>query len=625
MDESKDITFNESLDKIRNFINNSQDEKAFLEIKKRFSIQNSYYQASTLKNFLDKTKIKSDVKIKIAFGGKCTLNPIAELLEFCFKLSGVSVETYLCQFGTIQQEILNTKSELYKFKPDFILIINSAHDLDFIKGQKLTKEQTLDLVKKTSEEIKDLATHAQSKTSAQIIVSNFDTPAVRTYSNYERQVETSEGQIFTQLNNQIDKISKNFFSVLDLNFLSEQFGKAKWTSTRFWYEGKYPFNLEAAPTVAFAAFRLIESIMGKSKKCLVMDLDNTIWGGVVGDDGALAVNMSLDNSIGEAFSDLQKFILSLKNRGILLAVCSKNEEALAKEVFLKNTNMILKLEDIAVFKANWKNKAENIKEIATELNIGLDSLVFLDDSVFERNLVRELLPQVEVVELSDDPADFKGQLAEKNYFEMATMTEEDLKRSQMYQQEKLRTFYKSEVKTEEEYLQNLKMVATVSKITDSNKDRCVQLINKSNQYNLLKSKITHPQMDAKTKDSNVIVYAFSLSDRFGDNGIVSVASVIKDNASKTLEIDCFVMSCRVLMRGLEDFIHQHICKIATGLGFEKIKGKIIKTEKNKISQNHFEKLNFTCIENNENESIWLFDLKTQATFVAKHFIATNDD
>lgn len=623
MDESKDLTFNTSLSRIRDLIKNGQNENALQEIKKSISKAHSYYQVSTLQKAASQIQTKGSAKIKVAMGGKCTLDPMVELLKFYFKLNGYEADIYLSQFGTIQQDLLNESSELYQFKPDFIFIFNSMHDLDFLLSKNLSAEQASQFVLQSTEEMKNLVAAAQGKINAQVILSNFDLPSVRVFSNFERQVETSASNIYNRLNQEMDQASKKLFTVFDLNYLSERFGKEKWFSNRFWYEGKYPFSLEATPVVAFALFRLLESMMGKAKKCLVFDLDNTIWGGIVGEEGALGVNISRDNSEGEAFSDLQRYILNLKNRGILLAVCSKNDESLAQEVFLKNTNMLLRLQDISVFKANWKNKADNLKEIAQELNIGLDSMVFFDDSAFERNLVRELLPEVAVVEISEDPTESKEQLVKENFFEVAALTDEDFKRSLMYQQEKLRTVLKSEAKTEDEYLKNLNMRAQVTTIKEDNIDRCVQLINKSNQYNLLGTKTTVTAMTNKKNSSDSVIQVFSLSDKFGDNGIVAIVSMVVNSKEKSLEIDGFTMSCRVLMRGFESYIHEQICKIAVEKNLENIKGKIIKTGKNKISTNHFEKLNFKCLENNEQESTWIFNIKSNASLTSKHFITTD--
>ena len=330
--------------------------------------------------------------------------------------------------------------------------------------------------------------------------------------------------------------------------------------------------------------------MGLAKKCLVLDLDNTLWGGVIGDDGLGGIRLGQGDGEGEAFLAFQRYAKTLKDRGIILAVCSKNTEAIAKEVFQKHPEMVLRLDDISCFVANWNDKAANLRGIARALNIGLSSLVFADDNPAERALVRQFVPEVAVPELPHDPADYIQAIERHRYFQITSLGREDLQRAEYYRANAERQQALGGSENVEQFLESLQMVARIAPVDEVSLERTAQLINKSNQFNLTTRRRTAAEVMALLDDPAWFTCAVSLRDRFGDNGLVSVLlAKVEDDA---LVIDTWLMSCRVLKRDVEAMLYNHLCRWALQRGVRRIRGQYIPTAKNGIVKDHYASLGF---------------------------------
>jgi FkbH-like protein len=362
-------------------------------------------------------------------------------------------------------------------------------------------------------------------------------------------------------------------------------------------------SIEALPAVAEATASLIGALYGRMRKCLVLDLDNTLWGGVIGDDGLEKIEIGT-LGIGRAFTDLQYWILKLRQRGILLAVCSKNTEAIARQPFETHPDMVLSLEDIAVFQANWDNKVDNIRRIGAALNIGLDSMVFLDDNPFERNMVREALPEVLVPELPDDPAEFLEYLYPLHLFEAVSMTAEDEDRTKMYRTDQERSLERLSYADEEAYLASLNMGSRVESLNNFNGPRVAQLSQRSNQFNLRTVRYTDAEIREMAETAKLFTFVFTLEDRFGDNGIIGVV-ILRRLTGDALFIDSWLMSCRVLRRGMENFTLNTVTGFAREKGYRYLRGEYLPTNRNGMVADHYLSLGFESQGGG-----WVLDLET---------------
>jgi FkbH-like protein len=361
---------------------------------------------------------------------------------------------------------------------------------------------------------------------------------------------------------------------------------------------KFPFSDDVIPIYAEHVARTVAAIRGKSRKVLILDLDNTVWGGVIGDDGLEGIQIAQGDAIGEAYLEVQRLALDLRQRGILLAVSSKNHDEVAREPFEKHPEMLLKLDHIAVFAANWDDKATNIRAIAEKLSLGLDAMVFLDDNPVERGLVRTLLPEVAVPELPEDPAWYARTLAAAGYFEAITFSAEDLKRAGFYQDNAKRASLQSYVGGIDAYLASLNMTITFQPFDTTGRARIVQLINKSNQYNLTTRRYTVPEVTQAETDPEVFTLQVRLEDVYGDNGMISVV-ICRPGEPGAWEIDTWLMSCRVLGRKVEHMVLREILSHARATGVHKLKGVYRPTDRNKLVLDHYSKLGFIKIGEEE--------------------------
>ena len=354
-------------------------------------------------------------------------------------------------------------------------------------------------------------------------------------------------------------------------------------------------SVNALPYVASRVVDIIGAIRGQFKKCLILDLDNTVWGGVIGDDGLEGIELGHGLGIGKAFTEFQMWVKKLKQRGIIICVASKNNEETAKEPFEKHPDMVLTLDDIAVFMANWETKVDNIRAIQGILNIAFDSMVFLDDNPFERNMVRENIPGITVPELPEDPGKYLEYLYSLNLFETASYSQADKDRTKQYQVEAKRVSLAKTFTNEADFLKSLDMVSTVSGFSKFNTPRVAQLSQRSNQFNLRTIRYTEADITSMAENPDVIDLSFTLEDKFGDNGLIAVV-IMKKQDDETLFVDTWFMSCRVLKRGMENFTLNMMVECAKKRGYKRIIGEYLPTPKNKMVGQHYPNLGFTPLE-----------------------------
>jgi FkbH-like protein len=549
---------------------------SFLELKKISKQQNSVYPV-----------------YKLAVMGDCATQHLATALKGFAYTQEISLKVLDTDYNQIEAQILDTASELYAFTPDSVLLFMCAEKL--YETYTATPEQERQnfaetICNKISFYWQTISTNCKTR----ILQYNFTELDDGVFGSYANKVASSFLFQERKLNYLLAVTAQKYKNVFlaDLASIQTRMGRNTFADSKLFFIAKMSLSLEALPFAAKSVIDIIKNFLGQVKKCVVCDLDNTLWGGVIGDDGLQGIQIG-ELGTGHAFSELQTWLKELKKRGILLAVCSKNEEAAAKEPFLKHPEMVLHLDDISIFVANWLDKASNIRYIQKTLNIGMDSMVFLDDNPFERNLVRSMIPEITVPDLPEDPADYLTFLRSLNLFETTSFSSEDCNRTSQYQAEVQRTETQKVFTNYDDYLHSLEMVATVKPFDSFQFPRIAQLTQRSNQFNLRTIRYTEAEVENLAKNDRYITRYFMLRDKFGDHGLVSVLVMEKQPETKTLFVTEWLMSCRVLKRGMEEFIINTMIDIAKRTGFDHVTGEYIKTPKNAMVEKIYSNLGFT--------------------------------
>lgn len=522
---------------------------------------------------------------------------------------GLNFDLWEADFDQIERQILDAGSELYEKKPSYVLLFFSAHKLRSY-FYKQSMEAQAHFAEKQLAKINELVSVLLQRLSCRVLLFNFPELMDGVYGQFGNKIRHSYTFQSRKLNLGVSELSQqipNLF-VVDVASLQHQSGLELAHNRSFYIQNGMAFGLGFLPEVAKAVTDTVQTISGRFKKCLILDLDNTTWGGIIGDDGLENIQIG-DLGIGKAFTELQSWAKNLKNRGIILAVCSKNTESIAKEPFEKHPDMVLRLEDIAVFVANWENKVNNIRFIQSVLNIGFDSMVFLDDNPFERNIVRGEIPELTVPELPEDPADYLPFIQAQNLFETASFSEEDTQRTALYQEEAQRTVFQRSFVNETEFLQSLEMKSKVSGFDKFNTPRVAQLTQRSNQFNLRTVRYTDEDVQRMANSSLYTPLALTLEDKFGDAGLIALV-ILQEQDQQTAFIDTWIMSCRVLKRGMEDFTLNQLVEAAKAKGYQSLIGEYLPTPKNKMVEDHYPNLGFEKISDNQ----WKLNL---LTFVPK--------
>jgi FkbH-like protein len=528
---------------------------------------------------------------RLAVLSNSTIDLVVPALVASAARHGIALEVIQPSYDQVAQEALTPDSRVNSSKPDAVLFALDyrALPLKLSLGNAETSSAT---VQGSIGYLQALRGGIKSSSNAVCIFQSFAPVPETLFGSLDRGLKGTLRSLIDAINRELAEYAVDSGdALLDVAALAETVGLANWHETQLWNLGKFPFSDELIPLYADHVARTIAAIRGRSAKVLVLDLDNTVWGGVIGDDGLEGIQVAQGDARGEAHLALQRLALDLRQRGIILAVSSKNTDEVAREPFEKHPEMLLKLDHIAVFQANWNDKATNIQAIAEELSLGLDSMVFVDDNPVERGLVRKLLPQVRVPELPEDPAYYARTVAAAGYFEAAAFATEDLKRASFYQDNAKRASLQKRLGGVDAYLASLDMTITFQPFDATGRARIVQLINKSNQYNLTARRYTDPEVAEAENDPDVFTLQVRLADIFGENGMISVV-ICRPSGAGVWEIDTWLMSCRVLGRKVEHMVLREILVHAQAAGVHKLTGTFCPTDRNKLVVEHYARLGF---------------------------------
>ena len=535
-------------------------------------------------------------KIKIAVLGNCATQFFSKSIEGYAKLSGLNVAVLDTDYNQIDAQLLDDESEVYKYKPDAILIWLATDKL-YEEFLDTTLEMRASFAELTMQRLVHYWDLVARNCNARILQPNFTEIDDKALGQYSCKVKSTFTYQIRKLNFMLEEAMNSRKDVYPIDFLSVQIqeGQHSFFDGALYYNAKMTISLDVMPKIAKAVVDVLLAMEGRIKKCIILDLDNTLWGGVIGDDGLGGIQIG-ELGRGHAFWNFQRWLKQLKECGIILAVCSKNNEEIAKEPFEKHEEMVLRLSDISVFVANWNDKASNIKLIQETLNIGMDSIVFIDDNPFERNLVKSLISEIEVPDLPEDPALYLNFLQECNYFETVSFTGANADRTKQYQAEYERRQLQMTFDSIDKYLESLEMVGEIKPFDSVHYARIAQLTQRSNQFNLRTIRYTEDEIERIANDSKYITLYYTLKDRFGDHGLVSVV-IMERISDAEVFIDTWLMSCRVLKRGMEEFIVNGIIREAKKNGFEIINAEYIATPKNSMVKDIYKNMGFAELGN----------------------------
>ncbi len=527
-------------------------------------------------------------KIRVALLSSFTINGIEETLMVKAAEKNIFCTTYLAGYNQYNQEILDEKSNLYQFNPDITFLILDTRSLlgDFFYSPYLLSVlQRKEFITKKFDELINLIKIFTTKSKSKLVMTNFAIPAYSSYGIFETKTDYGLKKMVNDLNNRLSDIIRNLNSVylFDFNSFILQHGENNVFDFKQYFFGDIKIALDYIPNLSHELMGYILAILGITKRCIVLDLDNTLWGGVVGEDGFDGIKLG-PSPPGNAYVEFQRYLLALYNQGILLAINSKNNPDDALKVIEEHPHMILRKRNFACMKINWNDKVSNMQEISNELNFGLDNMVFIDDDPVNREYMKVSLPQVLTVDLPNDPSLFSKSLIEMNDFNVLKITEEDAKRGEMYIQQQKRREFEQSTTNIEDFLKSLDLRIKIEKANEFTIPRISQLTLKTNQFNLTTKRYQEEEIRKFSKDEKVLIGCAQVQDKFGDNGITGVYIVKKDSPEEWI-IDTFLLSCRVMGREIEKGILGHILKKARESGVKRIKAKFIPTKKNKPIEN----------------------------------------
>ncbi len=555
------------------------------------------------------------IKKKIAVLGGSTTHDVIRILELFLLHYGIEPSFYESEYGQYWQDAMFDNPELAEFAPDLIYIHTTNRNIAEYPAVGDSREKTGQLIKDTYEHFRVMWEKLKETYGCVIIQNNFEFPYYRLLGNMDAVNSNGRVAFVNRLNAlfaEYAAANENFY-MQDIQYLSACYGLDKWGDSFYWHMYKYALCVPAIPTLSYNLANIIKSVYGKNKKAYVLDLDNTLWGGVVGDDGPENIEIGQETSMGQVYAEFQSYLKEQKQIGIMLNVSSKNEEenALAG---LSRPDSVLKPDDFMVIKANWEPKSKNVAEIAAELNIGTDSLVFVDDNPAEREIIRQNLPGVAVPEM-DKPEEYLKTLDRSGFFEVTGLSEDDTKRNEMYKANQERKKMQDNFADYGEYLKSLDMKAEIGAFVPLYMARIAQLTNKSNQFNLTTKRLSQADIEHMAEDSSYITLYGKLADKFGDNGVVSVViGKIKEDA---LHIELWLMSCRVLKRDMEFAMMDRLTEECKKRGIARIYGYYYPTAKNKMVENFYGLQGFT-LKNRDNEGNAEWEYEIPAAYENKN-------
>ena len=535
---------------------------------------------------------------RVAMIGGSNLRPLVDLIEhFADVAGGVGAEFWVGDYDNYISEVLEAESPLYEFRPDVVLVLPSERRCVYSGSLNSGRAEQEDAGCKVAQELLDRSVAIHDRCGAEIILGNFRLPPYFDPGPIRNSSLISEYSFRKFVNAELGLKAPSFVHICDIEFLSNRRGNLAGVDDRTWFESKQPFAAGLLVDVAREYAHVLSHIATAAKKVLVLDLDNTLWGGVIGDDGLEGIELGTTSPRGEAFRDFQKWVFELSRRGVLLAVCSKNDYEKAIEPFEKHPEMVLRLKDFVSFKANWEPKSENIRQIAAELNLGLDSFVFIDDNRAEIEIVNQFVPEVATIWAGDDPAEFSAKLKDSRYFELRSVTAEDVQRVQQYKQEAERQQLLGRSTDISSYLESLEMQGTIRPFDRLDAPRITQLIAKSNQFNLTSRRRSEAEVADIIASSQFSAFTMRLADRFGDHGLIAV--VIGKAQGEEFLIDTWLMSCRVLKRQVEEEVLNEMVRLARENNCSRLIGQYIPSAKNGMVRDLYTRMGFQPVREEE--------------------------
>jgi FkbH-like protein len=548
----------------------------------------------------------AEIELRLAILGGCSLYPLHEILTHLLETAGLSCEVFLGDFDNYVAEITDSGSGLYAFGPGILFLLPGPQRCRFTGSPGDLPEAMRLAADAVAAQLLELCRVANERSKAEVILGNFALPSHHDPGQYRSRTLASEWNFRKAVNLELGLKAPPCVKICDVEFLASRLGGLASENPRGWFESKQPCSPSMLVAICREAAHLAVGMRKAPKKVLVLDLDNTLWGGVVAEDGVEGLEIGDTSPRGEAFKAFQRYVFSLKERGVLLAVCSKNDHARAIEPFERHPEMVLHLDDFVAFQANWDPKPDNLLRIAAELNVGIDSLAFVDDSPAEIEIVRQFAPEVGAILLGPDPADYVGQLKDCRMFEVQSITPEDAQRSAQYHAEAERGTLQSSSVDMDAFLVSLAMEAVIREFTAEDSPRLAQLINKSNQFNLTTRRRTETEIAELMRRPDCVCFSMRLGDRFGDNGLISV--IIAKVREDGLEIDTWLMSCRVLKRQVEETMLNELLRIAKDRGCVRVIGTYLPTQKNGMVREFYSHMGFNAISCSAERGLYELDV-----------------
>lgn len=547
------------------------------------------------------------LKKRIAVLGGSTTHDIIRMLELFLLNYGIEPEFYESEYAQYWQDAMFDNEELVQFHPDLIYIHTTGRNITFFPDMEDSLQGIEDKLEAQMSHFRVMWEKLENTYHCPVIQNNFEFPFYRILGNRDSYDPHGKTAFIQRLNMEFARYAaqQEHFYIYDIQYESAAFGLDRWTDPSYWHMYKYAMSMQAIPDFAFHLSHIIKAVFGKNKKAFVLDLDNTLWGGIVGDDGPENLEIGQETSMGQVYQEFQGYLKEHKKIEVLLNVDSKNEEenALAG---LKHPEGILKPEDFIVIKANWLPKSQNLTEIASELNIGRDALVFVDDNPAEREIIRQHVPETAVPEMTDgdqvNPDQFIRILDKNAYFEVVTLSEDDKHRNEMYKANAMRKEQEESFGNYSDFLKSLEMEAVIRGFEPVYYSRIAQLTNKSNQFNLTTKRMTQAEVEQMAQDPGYITLYGKLKDKFGDNGVVSL--VIGKKNGDTLELILWLMSCRVLKRDMEQAMLDTLVWQSRESGIRKLHGYYYKTAKNAMVKDFYGAMGFQKLSEKDGDSKW---------------------
>ncbi len=563
---------------------------------------------------LNALNVPDEKRIKVALLSSFTIDPLSIYLDIKSRLVQLYPEIYVAPFNQYQQEILDENSGLYAFKPDVIILavqtdvlLNENFFSDFVKLADVGQYQTEIL-----DRIQTIVSMLTARTNAMILVNNFMVPSFTPFGILDNKADCGFRTFFIELNQKLADLYEGSSQVyvVDLEAAAGKHGKLRCSDPKLYYRGSLLFSESFLPVIADEYMGYIKALKNLTRKCIVLDLDNVLWGGIIGEDGLEGIQLGND-SPGNAYKDFQRTLLGYYNRGILLAINSKNNPEDAIKAIREHPHMLLREKHFAAMKINWQNKVQNMIELAKEINIGLDSMTFIDDNPRERAQMRQSLPQIQVVDMPTSPFLYRQTLENLNDFNLLALTEEDKKRGEMYHARKKRKELRESITSLEDFLKSLETKIVIKEADEMGLPRIVRMVNKTNQFNLTTRRYTDAEIRKMNEaDNKFLIYSLQISDKLGDEGIVGAAIVRKE--PEVWILDSFLLSCRVIGRKVETAFLATLVADAKKQGVFMLVGEYIPTQKNAPVKGFYSSHGFKKLSQEGDLYRWKLDLTKQS-------------